>query len=800
MKQTQHLRNLLTILLSLFLIIPLHAKADDEDLQRGTIKGKVVTQDNKPAENVSIALLDTHYGTTTDEDGNFSLRAPQGKYTLIASYISHKSQEAEVEVIGGKVITVNFTLTENANQLSEVNISGRRQKYKLDEPSPSLRLNEPVLQVPQNIQEVSGEQIKDQQIFNMLEGVSRNVSGLTMQEHWGNYARINARGDRIAAFRNGMNIEATWGPLTEDMAFVDRIEFVKGPAGFMLANGNPSGFYNVVTKKPTGTTSEAFSFTAGSFDTYRATADFDGTLTKDGKLQYRLNAAGQLAGSWRPYDFTNRVGIAPVLRYKFDDKNTITAEYNYQHQRMNAFGTAYLFSTQGYASLPRDFTNAPSNTPSSAINDHSAFLTYEHKFSDKWKVTAQGAYFYYYQKAYTYWINSIQENGDIDRNLGYWDAINKNKFAQAFVNGEFGTGFIKHRILGGVDIGDKYYIPDYNQSGSLDPVTPFNIYHPNNGPVTLPVFDTQTPLSVRGKDFVSTEKYQSIYAQDELGFFDQKLRLTVAARFTHATTTDPYAGSTNDRKFTPRFGLSYSIDPTTSVYAVVDQSFLPQNGNIFSGAKVKPVTGNNLEAGLKRDWFNGKWSTTLSVYRILKNNQLVSDPDNHGDPAANYVIQLGQTKTTGVEFDARGEIVRGLTLMANYAYTDSKINKDTNPANVGNPVPGFAKHVTNTWLTYTIQRGDLKGLGFSTGYQWQLDRLPWSLGTGTSDLPNYFRLDAGANCQIKKISLALTVNNVLDKYLYSGGHEDYLSSTGATVYTWQAEAPRTVRLSIGYKF
>jgi iron complex outermembrane receptor protein len=797
MKQALLLKPLLPIL---FCLLTLTAMADANEAQRGTVKGKISTQDKKPAEDVTVALINTTFGTTTDEDGVFSLRAPQGKYTLVVSYIGHKPQEVAVEIMAGKVIIVNFTLTENANQLHEVAISGRKQKYKIDDPSPSLRLNEPLLEVPQNIQEVSAEQIKDQQVFNMLEGVSRNVSGLTMQEHWGNYARIDARGDRIAAFRNGMNIEATWGPLTEDMSFVDRIEFVKGPAGFMLANGNPSGFYNVVTKKPTGTTSETFNFTAGSFDTYRATADFDGKLTQDGKLQYRLNLMGQLAGSWRPYDFTNRVAIAPVLRYKFDDKNTLTAEYTYQFQRMNAFGTAYLFSTQGYATLPRDFTNAPSNTPSSNIYDQSAFLTYEHKFSDKWKVTAQGAYFYYKQKAYTYWIDSIKNNGDIDRNLGYWDAINKNKFAQAFVNGELGTGFIKHRILGGVDIGDKYYIPDYNQSASLDPVTPFNIYSPNNSPVTLPVFDTKTPLSVRGKDFVSIEKYQSFYVQDELGFFNQKLRLTLAGRFTHATTTDPYAGSTNDRKFTPRFGLSYSVDSVTSVYAVVDQSFLPQNGNIFSGEKVKPVTGNNLEAGLKRDWFDGKWSTSLSVYRILKNNQLVADPDNHGDPAAGYVIQLGQTKTNGVEFDARGEIVRGLTLMANYAYTDSKINKDTDPANIGAPVPGFAKHVTNTWLTYTIQRGNLKGLGFSTGYQWQLDRLPWSLDTRTSDLPNYFRLDAGANYQFKKISLALTVNNVLDKYLYSGGHEDYLSSTGATVYSWQAEAPRNARLSIGYKF
>ena len=40
------------------------------------------------------------------------------------------------------------------------------------------------------------------------------------------------------------------------MSFVDHIEFVKGPAGFMLANGDPSGLYNLVTKKPTGQTKE----------------------------------------------------------------------------------------------------------------------------------------------------------------------------------------------------------------------------------------------------------------------------------------------------------------------------------------------------------------------------------------------------------------------------------------------------------------------------------------------------------------------------------------------------------------
>ena len=776
--------------------------------QNAIVKGTIKTSDGQPAQAVSVGVKNTAIGTMTNANGNFQFKLKPGTYIVHVSAIGLLNAEKSINVAAGSTTVVDFTLRENSSQLKEVIISDNKHKFKIDNPSPTLRLNEPLLQIPQNIQVVSNDQIQEQQIFNMLEGVSRNVSGLTMQEHWGNYARVNGRGDRIAAFRNGMNIEATWGPLTEDMSFVDRIEFVKGPAGFMLANGNPSGFYNVVTKKPTGVTSQSFNFTAGSFNSYRATADFDGKLTADGKLQYRLNLMGQMSESWRPYDFTNRVAIAPVLRYKFDDKNTITAEYTYQFQRMNAFGSAYLFSPDGYATLPRNFTNAPSNSPATNIKDHSAFLTYEHKFNDKWKVTAQGAYFKYSQTGYSYWINSIADNGDVDRNLGLWDAVNKNKFAQAFVNGEVKTGAVNHRILGGVDIGDKYYLPDYIQSGSLDPdpANLFNIHNPNNGPAPLPVFDRTTPLSERGKDWYTTEKYQSVYVQDELGFFNDKLRLTLGGRFTHATTFDASADTTvrdnrytNDRKFTPRVGVSYSINSSTSVYGVYDQAFLSQTGNIFTGEKVRPITGNNFELGIKRDWFDGKWSTSLSAYQILKNNQLVGDPDPDRDPAKNYVIQLGQTKTRGIEFDARGEIITGLSLMVNYAYTDSKISKDAEPTNVGNPVPGFAKHVTNAWLTYRIQRGALKGLGFSSGYQWQLDRLPWSLGTGTSDLPNYFRLDAGASYQIKKMSFAVNVNNVLNTYLYSGGHEGE-TETGKTIYSWQAEAPTTVRLSVGYKF
>src|SRR3546814_11159908 len=123
----------------------------------------------------------------------------------------------------------------------------------------------------------------------MSDQLIRNVSGATRLEHWGDlYTNITMRGSQIQAFRNGFNVvNSYWGPLTEDMSFVDHIEFVKGPAGFMLSNGDPSGLYNVVTKKPTGRQQGEVSFTMGSYELYRATVDMDGKQIGRGSCRER---------------------------------------------------------------------------------------------------------------------------------------------------------------------------------------------------------------------------------------------------------------------------------------------------------------------------------------------------------------------------------------------------------------------------------------------------------------------------------------------------------------------------------
>jgi iron complex outermembrane receptor protein len=771
-----------------------------------SIKGTVKSADGQPVEAASVGIKGTTLGTTTSVEGNFQInRVKPGSYTIKVTAIGSIPEEKQVEISNNGTIVIDFVLKENASQLSEVAILGTKKRYKVDNPSSSLRLNEPLLQIPQNIQVVTSQTLADQQITSMSDGLIRNVSGAVRLEHWGDlYTNITMRGSQIQAFRNGFNVVSSyWGPLTEDMSFVDHIEFVKGPAGFMLANGDPSGLYNVVTKKPTGHNAGEVSFTMGSFNLNRTTLDLDGKLSKDGKLLYRLNLSAQNKASFRANEFNDRYAIAPVVSYQIDDKTKITAEYVYQRAHTSDVGSYYVFSPKGYAVLPRDFTQAPAGLPPTNINDNSFTVNLQHQLSDNWKLTAQAARYNYSQLGTSMWADTVFADGRYVRNAGIWEAQSTMSLAQVFLNGKVTTGSIVHNILGGLDMADKKYVADYAQTKSLDTkAAPFNpneegvptLNNPSNG---YPTFDRTLNLEARaaaGYGLINSS-YSSLYVQDMLGFLDNKVRLTLAGRYTSMKMSDFNTPSKADH-FSPRVGLSVSVDDKTSVYGLYDQAFLPQSGKVSVGT-LKPLTGNNIEFGIKKDWgADGSWNTTLSAYRILRENELTGDPN--AAPNSGLSVIFGQKRSQGIEFDLRGELMPGLNLTANYAFTDSKVSK-VNPGvtgfTVGQVVPGYAKHVANAWLNYKLMSGALKGTGVSLGGTYLAGRQTDTWSVGLERLPDYFKMDGGLFWEGAKIRITGNVFNITDKYTYSGSYYSYLNA-----YYWQADAPRNYRLSISYKF
>lgn len=774
--------------------------------QTGTIKGTIKTSDGQPAEAVNIGIKGTSIGTFTNTSGEYEIRKVEsGKHILKISSVGLESKEVSVEVLSGQTTNVpEIVLKESSQKLDEIIVSQSRS-YKSNNVSSSLRLMTPILNTPQNIQTVTGKLLADQQVASMSDGVIRNVSGAVRLEHWGDlYTNIVMRGSQIQAFRNGFNVvNSYWGPLTEDMSFVDHIEFIKGPAGFMLANGDPSGLYNVVTKKPTGITKGEVSLTTGSYDYYRATVDLDGKLSKDEKLLYRLNIAGQNKNSHRPYEFNNRYSFAPVISYQVDNQTKVTLEYTLQHAKMSDVGSYYIFSTKEYGVLPVDFTAMPPGLDPTRIDDHSIYLNLQHEISKNWKLTAQTAYFNYKQEGSDMWPAAVNDDGTMYRGVSNWDAQSEMTLAQAFVNGKATTGSISHQILAGVDVGTKNYMADWSQYHQLDTIgTPFNTAAPvySAPSAGYPQFNRDLNLEARSVQAGGQmdQRYTGIYLQDELGFLENKIRLTLAGRFTFVSQSAWGGAPISAKHISPRLGLSISLDKSTSFYALYDQAFIPQAGQLANGKDVQPITGNNIEAGIKRDWNDGRWNTSLSVYNILKNNELTADPNS--PPTSGLSVELGQKKAQGLEFDLKGTLAEGLRLVANYAYTDSKVSKVTEGVTgikKGDVIPGFAKHTLNTWLNYKIEHGIFEGTGFSLGCTYLADRATtnWSTADKSKNLPDYFKMDGGVSWEKEKVKLTLNVFNLLDEYSYSGGYYDYLNA-----YYWQTEAPRNFRLSLSYRF
>ncbi|WP_163409821.1 TonB-dependent receptor [Flavobacterium ajazii] len=788
----------------------------------GKVSGKVSLSGNFPAENISIKLKGTKYTAVTNENGQYEIKSVKpGSYIISINSVGIKSVEEKIEVVANQTTTKNFSLSESQEDLDEVIIT--KNKYKQDKPSMSLRLQTPILEIPQNIQIVSAQTLKDQQITSMSDGVIRNVSGAVRLEHWGDmYTNITMRGSQIQAFRNGFNVVSSyWGPLTEDMSFVDHIEFVKGPAGFMLSSGDPSGLYNVVTKKPTGITKGEVSVLAGSFDFYRASVDLDGKFDKAGKFLYRFNGSFQKKRSHRPFEHNDRYVIAPVLSYQLSDKTKVTLEYNGQFANMTEVGSYYVFSSasEGYATTPVDFTMTQPGLPDTKMNDHSGYLMFEHNFDSNWKLTAQTSYFKYLQDGYSSWPSAVGPGsvdldydgvsegtlapGEIIRNVGIWDAESDMFLGQIFVNGKFNTGPVSHKVLGGMDLGRKDYMADWGQSHNLDTVDdPFDVLNPDYGPPAngMPNFDETTPLRLRAGGIYGSQ-YAAGYVQDELGFLENKLRLTLAGRYTWIKQTSSYSDPAVDSHITPRVGLSWSVNPSLAVYGVYDQAFTPQSGFTSNGESMKPLTGTNREIGIKKDWFNGTWSTTVSAYSILKQNEKTSDPNS--PPAMGYSISLGEKKAEGFEVDLRGKIVDGLNLIANYAFTESKVTKISDDISQatgikeGDIVPGYSKHVANAWLNYVVPSGILKGFGASVGGTYLAGRQTDTWSEGLERLPDYFKLDGGLSYETKKIKVTANVFNILDEYLYSGSFYQWV---GDGVYYWQTEPPRNFRVGVTYKF
>jgi iron complex outermembrane recepter protein len=108
---------------------------------------------------------------------------------------------------------------------------------------------------------------------------------------------------------------------------------------------------------------------------------------------------------------------------------------------------------------------------------------------------------------------------------------------------------------------------------------------------------------------------------------------------------------------------------------------------------------------------------------------------------------------------------------------------------VGNRLNNVPLHTASLWTTYTLQEGDLKGLGFGAGLFYVGDR------TGDLDnsfeIPAYTRLDAAIFYKAERFKVALNFKNLTNIRYFEGAQSRTVIQPGA---------PFTILGTISYQF
>ncbi|MGD1851802.1 MAG: TonB-dependent siderophore receptor [Cyanophyceae cyanobacterium] len=667
----------------------------------------------------------------------------------------------EVTTIGGRLVVGvtrgNPDRVAQGSEAIQIGVEGDRDNYYVPNASTATRTDTPLSETPQSIQVIPQSVLEDQQVIQLGDAL-RNASGVVSSSRDQRGPRFIIRGfNSSAILRDGYRLlNAGSGNVGyQELANVERIEVLKGPASILSGALEPGGAINLVTEQPLPEPAYELSFRGGSRTLLEPSVDLTGPLTADGRLLYRLNALYRREDFYRDFDTpTEQFFIAPTISWAINDRTDLVVEAEYSDEtRASDFGGLPVLGDR-VADVPFDrITGEPSDI---ATNETlQAGYRFEHRFNDSWKIRNSFRYFRFEPE----FISNVafrvldEETGDLFRVWVQGAQPVSSYEVQTNVVGEFSTGSLKHTLLAGIDYSRRDFT-SFGRDDQANRQAPFNIFNPVYGAERPDSFDDPLP-----KTGASRTRNLGIYVQDQVEILDN-LFLLAGIRFDTVRVKNNFENTGDERDdqgWTPRVGLVYQPIDNLSLYGSFSTSFRPNSGQNRAGNIIEPERGKQFEVGARAELFEGRLTANLALFHITKTNVATADPT--ALPTDNFVVATGEQRSQGVELDIIGEILPGWNIVANYAYTDADITED-NTGIEGNRLFGVPEHNFNLWTSYEIQKGDLEGLSFGIGFNYVSDRF------GDNDnsflLEDYFLTNAAISYARDNWEAALNVRNLFD--------------------------------------
>lgn len=823
------------ILLLLFWILSLSAYA-----QQTSIKGKVTDYSDSPLVGVSVYLKNTTTGTQTDDTGSFTLNNDlTGDHTLVLSYIGYKTREIAVNLEAGKTLDVTAVVLYEGNEiLSQVVVKGERlNKFSRKRTAYVSKLPLSDLENAQVYSTISTELLESQVVTN-LDDAMKNAAGVN--KLWEATGRSGAGTSYYSMrgfsgqpnFINGLP-GFTFSAL--DPSYIERIEVIKGPTATLFGSTAPSlgGLINVVTKTPYEGFGGSVSYTTGSFNTHRVSADINTAISEKNKIYFRLTSSYLTQESFQDAGFKKTFFVAPSISYRLNNRLNLSAGVEYSRARQTNPLMAFL--RRGYPMVSTNLDDLGLD-PNKSFTSDDIYLTVptistrfigDYKISDTWTsqtvvatshVESKGYYQYIIEGAGVSLLASpdpvlqgfaqlLVENDIFTRFIDKRDENRATFDVQQNFTGDFNIGKVRNRVVVGLDYlvqqresnnkfsnpalpGFPFFDAFFLANGDVfpTPLTPDAAYEPSQAKLD-PIFEQIEAVNVETKsqtfaayisDVINISPNLSVMAGLRLNYFDQEGNTKVKE--------DDYTKTT----LSPTAGIVYQpILDKLSVFANYQTGFLNINPTVLPNGTVQtfePLETQQLEFGVKSNIFDGRLNAGVSYYNMTVDNMTVGDPN---DPLANVRLVVDQTTSQGLELEINANPINGLNIRASYAYNDTKIN-DTDIAALKDRRPESAgpESIYNFWVDYKLQADNfLNNIGIGAGFNGTSELLVMNNGvSGEFALPAYTVLNAAIYYDAESFRIGLKANNITDEEYYTGWS------------TINPQAPAAFLATIAYKF
>ncbi|MEQ4337722.1 TonB-dependent receptor [Pseudomonas syringae] len=639
------------------------------------------------------------------------------------------------------------------------------------------------METPFSMTTYTKDAVKNQQARTLGDLIASDPSVRATNPAGGRYEQFTIRG--FSLFNSDVSYNGLYGILptyTIDMEMAERVDILKGPSQLINGispRGSVGGGINVVPKRATDKPITELTTSYASKGQVGAAVDVARRFGEDDKFGIRFNGVKQSGDTEWDHQSVDRDMAVLGLDFR-GDRLRLSTDIGHTERDTDAPQERVQVGANAKVPNANDVRDNYAQSWSKArTKDTFGAVNAEYDLSDSVMlyggVGARKSNHDFLRHA----VSVTNDAGDFSVQPRDFTRDENVRTATAGARSWFTTGPVSHEV----NLAASYFYMDFENGGARYAAAPSNLYNP---------VDTPTPSNpTRADSKVYTEnRFSGVALTDTLGFFEDRLLLTLGARWQRVKVddwTDDVKGDTayDEEKVSPSGGILYKVTDDFSVYANymegLSQGKIAPSTSVNEDQIFPPFVSRQVEVGAKYDL--GSFAFTASVFRIKQ-------PAYETNTTSRVFGPNGKRRNGGVELTMFGEPMKGFRLLGGVMYIDSELTNTVNGTFDGNRAPATPKYNVNLgaeWDVPGVNGLTLTGRGIYTGSQY-LDQA------NSKSIDSSERFDVGARYAFKvdqkDITLRANVENVMNKYYWSSAGASDDSEPGLTLST-----PRTYLLS-----